>query len=396
MESIVGDELVVALTGARAQVRSQVRALWERAAKCTWAQRVVAITLVLTIGAWAIILHKIYVAANTEERADRGTTRTSWSTKGSGQLAKWFDVQKQLVSMAAAYQPASPYDDRSRLVLVGDSITEAWRGSSNGERTARANGVPTVLQQTLAQRWQEPTVLGISGDQTQHVLWRLAHGEISSAMAADHRLLFVLLIGTNNLAAGHTPDAVARGVVAIANAMLNQTRGRVLVNGLLPRGDGERLLNRICPPHCAPNGRPYQSFIPFVDLTNQLIAEKLLQLERSYPSRLRFVNCGTLFDTRSPGGGDGSSSGYESSPNGNGGARFKLLDPRVGAQRASEAATNLVNKALTFGEGSADGEVHRELMPDQLHPNARGHRAWAKCLTDDITAAGWERRREYP
>jgi lysophospholipase L1-like esterase len=57
----------------------------------------------------------------------------------------------------------------TKLLLVGDSITQGW-----GEQ-----GLP-ALQRYLEQRWA-PLNLGVSGDQTQHVLWRLSGGEGLSA-----------------------------------------------------------------------------------------------------------------------------------------------------------------------------------------------------------------------
>ena len=74
--------------------------------------------------------------------------------------ALWFHFHAQLVEEAAAWAPS-----RTPLVLVGDSITESWRGTSYGQPTARATGTPEVLAATFGQRF-DPMVLAISGDQT--------------------------------------------------------------------------------------------------------------------------------------------------------------------------------------------------------------------------------------
>ena len=42
------------------------------------------------------------------------------------------------------------------------------------------------------------------------MLWRIAQGEVSKAMARDPLLLISLLIGTNNLGHGHAPEATGQ------------------------------------------------------------------------------------------------------------------------------------------------------------------------------------------
>ena len=118
-----------------------------------------------------------------EEPAHVASPRTPWSSRSANQSRKWTAYQASLVSDASAYQSGKS----SRLVLVGDSITEAWLGTGYGSPASRAEGVPAVLNATLARQWPPtPLVLGISGDQTQHVLWRIAQGEVSKAMASQH------------------------------------------------------------------------------------------------------------------------------------------------------------------------------------------------------------------
>jgi len=51
-------------------------------------------------------------------------------------------------------------EDTTRLLLLGDSITQGW-----GEQGRPAGG--------LLEPWWLPLNLGVSGDQTQHLLWLL-------------------------------------------------------------------------------------------------------------------------------------------------------------------------------------------------------------------------------
>ncbi|HLQ45065.1 MAG TPA: platelet-activating factor acetylhydrolase IB subunit [Planctomycetaceae bacterium] len=105
------------------------------------------------------------------------------------------------------------------LLLIGDSITQGWEGSGKNVWTKFYTPRNAVN-------------LGIGGDRTQHVLWRLDHGNVEgiSPKAA------VLMIGTNN-SSDNTPEEIADGVEAIVEklrAKLPQTK--VLVLAIFPRG----------------------------------------------------------------------------------------------------------------------------------------------------------------
>jgi lysophospholipase L1-like esterase len=103
-----------------------------------------------------------------------------------------------------------------RVVFLGDSITEAWRFAPAFEaRFGR----------------YAPLDLGISGDHTQHLLWRLEHGEIDG-IKPD---VAVLMIGVNNIAGGFSPEHVTDGVRAVIGSVhqhLPQTF--VLLLAILP------------------------------------------------------------------------------------------------------------------------------------------------------------------
>ena len=389
--------------------------MWYRESlqRLTPLRAVVSIALLCSMCVYAAAFHIISCAANTPERAASASPRTLWSCKGrAGQMSKWYEFQQQLANEAARYTPASPYDARTRLVLFGDSITEAWRGTAYGEPSDAAAGVPNILEASLSKRWPSPLVFGISGDQTQHLLWRLEHGEISAKMAEDHRLLAVLMIGTNNLASGHAPEEVVEGVEAITSRLLNKTRGRVLVNALLPRGDGMRRLPALCPPSCGKNGKPLRSFRSLTEKVNALLGRLTNRLSDRNPERVRFVDCGRVFDpsaddSGSSGGGVGvgggvgsmaSAPGNEASVAAVHGAALGLITgvgeavshPTTVLAKteraffaASEKATAAAEEYLIKGAGAA-GDVRLDLMPDRLHPNAEGHRLLANCIELEI------------
>ncbi len=105
------------------------------------------------------------------------------------------------------------------LLMIGDSITHGWEG-----------GGKDVWEKYYAKR--NAVNLGIGGDQTQHVLWRLENGNIDGIQPK----LAVLMIGTNNAGSGNV-QAIAAGVKAIVEklrAKLPQTK--VLLLAIFPRG----------------------------------------------------------------------------------------------------------------------------------------------------------------
>ncbi|KAJ8287722.1 hypothetical protein COCON_G00003810 [Conger conger] len=72
---------------------------------------------------------------------------------------------------------------------------------------------------------------GVGGDATQHVLWRLANGEL------DHisPKVVVLWVGTNNH--DHTPEQICGGITAIVHFINSKLpSAHTLILGLLPRG----------------------------------------------------------------------------------------------------------------------------------------------------------------
>jgi lysophospholipase L1-like esterase len=103
------------------------------------------------------------------------------------------------------------------LLFLGDSITQGM------------DGVQDLLQQNWGQ--YQPANFGIGGDGTQHLLWRLQHGETKGLQPR----LAVILIGTNNLGDSHDRDIVTgvKEVVEELHKQLPQTK--VLVLGILPR-----------------------------------------------------------------------------------------------------------------------------------------------------------------
>ncbi len=110
----------------------------------------------------------------------------------------------------------------ARVVFLGDSITEYWR--DNQIWRERYAALPSAN-------------FGVAGDTTQNVLWRLAQGELTGE---DPRLI-VLLIGTNNLGRGDTPEEAAYGAGAVVRAVRARfPAAKILLLGIFPRGADAR------------------------------------------------------------------------------------------------------------------------------------------------------------
>ena len=103
------------------------------------------------------------------------------------------------------------------VLFLGDSITEGW-----------GHAKPV---------WEEhygkldPANFGISGDRTQHVLWRIDNGELDGISPK----VLVLMIGTNNI--GYPAEDIAKADVKIVTEIHQKLPDtKVLLLGIFPRG----------------------------------------------------------------------------------------------------------------------------------------------------------------
>ena len=175
------------------------------------------------------------------------------------------------------------------LLMIGDSITHGWEG-----------GGKEVWKKFYEKR--NAVNLGIGGDQTQHVLWRLENGNIDGIQPK----LAVLMIGTNNAGCGN-PQEIAAGVQAIVEKLRAKLpQMKILVLAIFPRGaDTKDRLRQV-------NSK-----------TNEIIA-KLADDKNVF-----FLDIGP-----------------------------KFLDK--------------------------DGTLPRDIMPDLLHPNAKGYAIWAEAIEPSV------------
>jgi lysophospholipase L1-like esterase len=110
------------------------------------------------------------------------------------------------------------------LVFIGDSITHQWE--------EEAYGLPI-----WSSYFDEETTLnlGFDSDKTQHVLWRIDHGELDN-MAPE---FVVLMIGTNNTHSDTAAD-IALGIQAIVDRILEKLPSTtIILHRIFPRGDAD-------------------------------------------------------------------------------------------------------------------------------------------------------------
>jgi hypothetical protein len=332
---------------------------------------------------------------NCGEQPDLSSARTVYSAHSADQYRSWYEFERVLEAETNALATSSSRadeknkKDRHVILFYGDSITEAMRGTAYGRPCLRCQGLPDVARDVFSSAGNDeaiitPMFLGISGDQTQHVLYRIAQNEaalstlISSSISSTTtkhktRLSFVILIGTNNLSVGMSPLDTARGIRAVAQSLSEivvaaaaighdqQTNHpptsasarsninnnvRILLLHVLPRGDDARLQD-VCPNLCrysdphhddgsanrrnsslvVEDGRP-DSFLPWIAETNGYLVDS--QSRGALPPYVELLDCNAPF--------------YSTSSNN--------------------------NRTI----------LHEAMFVDRLHPNVLGTRRFTECV----------------
>jgi lysophospholipase L1-like esterase len=114
------------------------------------------------------------------------------------------------------------------VLFLGDSITDFWR--DRGRAVWGREFAPLKAAN-----------FGISGDRTQHVLWRLRNGEADGYQPK----VVVLMIGTNNTGLErdgktprNTPPEIIEGVTAVVSELrVKFPEAKILLLAIFPRGD---------------------------------------------------------------------------------------------------------------------------------------------------------------
>jgi lysophospholipase L1-like esterase len=219
------------------------------------------------------------------------------------------------------------------VVFLGDSITQGWEGQK---------------------AWNEhfgsfkPVNLGIGGDQTGHVLWRITEGHELDKLQPKAA---VLMIGTNNTG-GHTAEQIAGGIKAIVDELERQKPDlKILVLGVFPRGnfgDAERSFAQITE-GIGPINEELKQEKPDVKRLNALL-RRLEQQKGTIPAAKLNKKIGEINAVIS-----------------------KLDDGKTVFYKD-------IGKEFLDPNGGLSGEI----MPDYLHLSPKGYDLWGKAIKGDI------------
>ncbi len=125
-----------------------------------------------------------------------------------------------LTRVSATNEKAQKVKDTVNLVFDGDSITDGWQ---------------TGGQQVWAERYGKLGAFdfGISGDRTEHLLWRLSSGQVDGFKPK----LVAIMIGTNNLGSRQSVEDTIAGVKAVVAEYRKRLPDSViLLQAIFPRG----------------------------------------------------------------------------------------------------------------------------------------------------------------
>ena len=154
------------------------------------------------------------------------------------------------------------------VVFLGDSITQGLTGSA--DRLARDGGT-RAFDRYLG--GVGAMSLGLSGDRTEHLLFRIDHG----ALGVLDPSLIVLQIGVNNVnAAKHTGEETGAGVLAVIERLVErEPQARILVCGPFPAGRaGEARRAAIDRTHELISALSHEDRATYLDLRGLFLDEK--------------------------------------------------------------------------------------------------------------------------
>lgn len=143
------------------------------------------------------------------------------ASAGWGEEKDWFDEMEEINAIGKT----RPVD----LVFLGNSITQSWGGDGRSVYTP----VKELWDSLYAPR--NAANFGISGDRTQHLLWRIENGNFDGISPK----MIVLTVGVNNFR-DNSATEIAAGIKLIIHKLKKKLPStEILLLGPLPTGANE-------------------------------------------------------------------------------------------------------------------------------------------------------------
>jgi lysophospholipase L1-like esterase len=220
------------------------------------------------------------------------------------------------------------------VIFLGDSITHGWENQREAWQTHFGSF--------------KPVNLGIGGDQTGHVLWRITDGHEIDQLNPKAA---VIMIGTNNTGR-HSAEEIAGGIKAIVEELKRQKPNiKILVLGVFPRGnvnDADLSVEQVRE-SMKPINEELKKETPDVERLNSLV-RNLRRLRGTIPA-----------------------------------AKLNKKIPEINAIIAKlDDGKTVFYKDIGKEFLDQNGGLSGEIMPDYLHLSAKGYDLWGKAIKPDI------------
>ncbi len=177
-----------------------------------------------------------------------------------------------------------------RVVFLGDSITDFWTLGDNPWVTGTTGGLP-VWNEHFAGAVPALRAMnfGVSGDRTEHVLYRLQPQSAGGLGQFDSPKLdpdvVVLMIGINNSWAAEAPvaESVYAGVRSVLAAVHERKpRARIVLQSILPTNDEAKNTATVRPVNARLRALaasvPYAGQVVYLDLYSRFLDSKGMQV----------------------------------------------------------------------------------------------------------------------
>jgi lysophospholipase L1-like esterase len=188
---------------------------------------------------------------------------------------EYWQLRQQAINAALQDRAALP---AVKLVFLGDSITDFWQLDENpwirGQRFGLDSWQPAFVSGLPENRALN---MGISGDRTEHVLYRIQPAAEGGLGQFDPPELdpdfIVLMIGINNSWAQEDPvvDSVVAGITRVLEAAHDRkSEARIVLQSLLPTNDPVRNRDVVVPVNARIDElvkrKPYAGYTVFLNL----------------------------------------------------------------------------------------------------------------------------------